>query len=705
MFQGFLENTTYFLLSRGGASMDKKTKLRLNNKVMKYALRYIGIPILLVLIIESLNRKSMISGIKYMIDRPSLFVFNTLIIMLTVSVALFFRREIFVFTMISAVWLIFGIVNFVILSFRVTPFSAVDITLLESAISVSGHYLNALNIAMIILAFVLVLVSMVCLYRMAPKHKHTTQKKLIISGISVALIAMAIFFLRNQSNSVQALSTNYTNISEAYENYGFVYCFTNSIIDTGISKPDDYSKENVEKILAGLSAEPSDTSVKPNIIFIQLESFFDVDTVKSLQLSADAIPNFHKLQQNFSNGLLTVPTVGAGTVNTEFEVLTGMSQKDFGTSEYPYKTILRDTTSESICYDLKNLGYTSHCVHNNEGTFYGRNKVFTNLGFDTFASMEFMNGLEDNPNGWKKDQILTKEIIDTLDSTTGPDFTMGITVQSHGKYKGFDVDNDAPIKVNKAPDGMEDSYLYYVNQLYEVDKMIGELVSALESRNEKTVLVLYGDHLPSLDIEKKDLTDSNLYQTQYVVWDNLGLSKESKNLASYQLYAEILERVGIHEGNITKFHQNAEWKTKTYHENLKMLEYDMLYGENYAYAGNKPYQTTNLRMGTRTITITDVTKNESGYLVTGTGFTPYCHVLFEGDELSTEWVDASHIQIVDELEYNTEAQEDGSTSADSTTEVEKEDIPNAFFIQVQTDGGTVLGESEVLKWENSSLAK
>ena len=86
-----------------------------------------------------------------------------------------------------------------------------------------------------------------------------------------------------------------------------------------------------------------------------------------------------------------------------------MSQKDFGTSEYPYKTVLRDTTSESICYDLKSLGYSSHCVHNNEGTFYGRNKVFANLGFDTFTSMEFMNGLEDNPNGWKKDKNGTQK--------------------------------------------------------------------------------------------------------------------------------------------------------------------------------------------------------------------------------------------------------------------------------------------------------
>ncbi len=683
-------------------------------RIAGYSLRYIGIPVLLELIIESLNRKSVVSGFLYMFDKPSLFLFNTLIIMLTVSVALFFKREIFVFTLISAVWLIFGIVNFVILSFRVTPFSAVDITLLESAISVSGHYLNARNIAMIVVAVVLVLGCLVYLFQKAPRHKRTTQKKLLISAVSVMLVAFAIFFLRFQSHSVQALETDYTNISEAYENYGFVYCFTNSIIDTGIGKPADYSEERVKQVLGRLDTSTKSSGERPNIIFIQLESFFDVSTLRNLKLSKDAIPNFHKLQKEYSSGLLTVPTVGAGTVNTEFEVLTGISQKDFGASEYPYKTILRDTTSESICYDLKNLGYTSHCVHNNEGTFYGRNKVFKNLGFDTFTSMEFMNGLEDNPNGWKKDSILTREILDTLDSTKGPDFTLGITVQSHGKYQGFETPDNAPVKVLKAPEDMEEAYLYYVNQLYEVDQMIGELVDALEKRNEKTILVLYGDHLPSLDIKKEDLIDSNLYQTQYVVWDNLGLAGMKQNLASYQLYSEVLERIGICEGNITKYHQNAYWRTKSYYEDLKVLEYDMLYGENYAYQGKKPFEPSDLVMGTKPVKITDVCRNERGFMLTGENLTPYAHVLYDGSELSAEWIDSSHIQILDEIEYEPEEEPEASpepspaASPEATAdkkEEQKEDIPNAFLVQIRTDGGTTLGESEVLFWKDTSLSK
>lgn len=60
-----------------------------------------------------------------------------------------------------------------------------------------------------------------------------------------------------------------------------------------------------------------------------------------------------------------------------------MNVQDFGTGEYPYKTILQETPCESIAYDLKELGLASHVIHNNTATFYDRNIVFPKLGFDS----------------------------------------------------------------------------------------------------------------------------------------------------------------------------------------------------------------------------------------------------------------------------------------------------------------------------------
>lgn len=659
-------------------------------KVKRYVSFYILLPIVLEFLIEALSRKSLIAAVKYAINSPLLFAFNTLIIMLTLSIAMFFKREVFALTTISVVWVIFGIVNFVILHFRVTPFSAVDFTLIKSAISVSSHYLNLFTIAMIIVAIFVVLIGLICLFRKAPVNEQHGYRKIIFSILCCLTLGVAIIVLHRSSNSVQALSTHYTNISEAYENYGFAYCFANSILDTGIKKPEDYSKQSVKKITKALKDEKN-TDKRPNIIFIQLESFFDVGYEKNLQFSEDPLPVFHSLQKKYSSGLVTVPTVGAGTVNTEFEILTGMRQHDFGVSEYPYKTVLKSKTSESICTDLKKLGYSTHAVHNNEATFYGRNTVFSNIGFDTFCSMEYMNGLTDSPNGWSNDDVLSREIMKTLDSTSGPDFTMAITVQSHGKYDGIALD-DPTIKVTGAPERKEQAYEYYVNEIHEVDRMIDTLIKELSNRKEETVLVLYGDHLPSLDIQKDDLSNVNLYQTQYVVWDNMNLKKKTKNLHAYQLYAEVLDRIQIHEGMITKYHQQTKHRSKLYLTGLTTLSYDLLYGDNYAYDGENPFKQTELQMGTEPVKLTSVQKTKSGYRVVGSGFTPYCKVYYDGTLVESEWISSGCLQLQDEFELD---EADKKDSGEPETEVtEPRDVPNAFVVEVQSDDGVVLSSTQ-----------
>ena len=659
-------------------------------KVKRYVSFYILLPIVLEFLIEALSRKSLIAAVKYAINSPLLFAFNTLIIMLTLSIAMFFKREVFALTTISVVWVIFGIVNFVILHFRVTPFSAVDFTLIKSAISVSSHYLNLFTIAMIIVAIFVVLIGLICLFRKAPVNEQHGYRKIIFSILCCLTLGVAIIVLHRSSNSVQALSTHYTNISEAYENYGFAYCFANSILDTGIKKPEDYSKQSVKKITKALKDEKN-TDKRPNIIFIQLESFFDVGYEKNLQFSEDPLPVFHSLQKKYSSGLVTVPTVGSGTVNTEFEILTGMRQHDFGVSEYPYKTVLKSKTSESICTDLKKLGYSTHAVHNNEATFYGRNTVFSNIGFDTFCSMEYMNGLTDSPNGWSNDDVLSREIMKTLDSTSGPDFTMAITVQSHGKYDGIALD-DPTIKVTGAPERKEQAYEYYVNEIHEVDRMIDTLIKELSNRKEETVLVLYGDHLPSLDIQKDDLSNANLYQTQYVVWDNMNLKKKTKNLHAYQLYAEVLDRIQIHEGMITKYHQQTKHRSKLYLTGLTTLSYDLLYGDNYAYDGENPFKQTELQMGTEPVKLTSVQKTKSGYRVVGSGFTPYCKVYYDGTLVESEWISSGCLQLQDEFELD---EADKKDSGEPETEVtEPRDVPNAFVVEVQSDDGVVLSSTQ-----------
>lgn len=128
-----------------------------------------------------------------------------------------------------------------------------------------------------------------------------------------------------------------------------------------------------------------------------------------------------------------------------------MSVKFFGPGEYPYKSILNEKTCESYAYDLKSIGYSAHAIHNHRGVFYNRNKVFANLGFDTFTSLEYMSNVIKTPKNWAKDNVLVGEILTALDLTENEDYIYTISVQGHGKYPTEQVIEDPEITVLSAP--------------------------------------------------------------------------------------------------------------------------------------------------------------------------------------------------------------------------------------------------------------
>lgn len=67
-----------------------------------------------------------------------------------------------------------------------------------------------------------------------------------------------------------------------------------------------------------------------------------------------------------------------------------------------------------------------------------------------------------------------------------------------------------------------------MNQIHEMDAFVGDLIQELEARDERTVLVLYGDHLPALGLEAENMESSSLYRTEYIIWDNFGLEQQDE---------------------------------------------------------------------------------------------------------------------------------------------------------------------------------
>ncbi len=333
-------------------------------------------------------------------------------------------------------------------------------------------------------------------------------------------------------------------------------------------------------------------------------------------------------------------------------MLTGMSVKFFGPGEYPYKSILTEATCESIPYDLKSIGYGTHAVHNHRAVFYGRNKVFANLGFDTFTSVEYMNHVVRTPKNWEKDFVLTDQVMDALQSTKQEDFIYTCSVQGHGKYPTEQVIKDPEIVVTKAPTTeLKWQYEYYANQIHEMDQFIGELTERLKKYDEKVVLVIYGDHLPALEMTEDEMKTGSLFKTQYVIWSNFPMQKVDKDMYSYQVGADVLDRLGLHMGVMNKYHQD-HMDSQTYKADMRKLEYDMLYGKKYIFNGENPYKKVDMKMGVKPIKITNIVRIGDKLYIKGENFTEYSKISLDGKILKTIFLGSSILGLQEDVDLN-----------------------------------------------------
>ena len=598
--------------------------------------------LLLCFLIETLSRHNPVSALVYAVTRPQAFLYNTLIITCTLFLSLLARRRRFVIVLISTLWMILGLINFVMLIVRITPLGFYDFVIWLKNTSISNAYVTIWQFVLIGAGALLVIAAMAAVFRKAPKS--IPQRRL---GLLIVLAVWGITALATVPYAMYC--QDYTDPAKAYKRYGFPYSLLRSAVDRGVSRPDKYDKETISGIVPEAKDPlPPVIEGQPNFIFLQLESFLSPDNITTVSCSEDPVPTFTRLKETCSTGLLYVPMIGGGTANVEFEVVTGMRVNDFGTGEYPYSTVLQEAVCESVAYDLKELGYAAHAIHSNTATFYQRHLVFPRLGFDSFTSLEYMQEYRTNSLGWCRDKYLTVPILDALKTDKGPDVVFAVTVQGHGKYITDAPETPYAITSTGLEDNpsLKNAFEYYVSQLKETDDFLSQLLAALEAYPEPVVLVAYGDHLPALDIPEETLRSGSLLATEYVIWTNDGsLQKEDRDLASYQLTAYTLDRCGISNGKLMRFHQQRAGD-EDYLEALHQLEYDMLYGDQFLYDGQQPYEPAQMRMGLKDILLQTAEYDGKVLVVRGRNFTRSSVICKEGSQLDTLFIDNSTLAAV-----------------------------------------------------------
>ena len=348
----------------------------------------------LAFLLEVLGRQTFdLSAVGFVNERTKMFLYSIFIIFLTYSVTLITKRRLFTYIIVTLLWSVVGIVNFMMLSSRNTPFTYVDITLMKSVLPVMNNYFTPLEIGAIGALILIALVLLVVAYMYLPMEEQLNRK---IGFVKVAVIAAAFAGVTSYGFKSGMLIDEIHNIRIAFSDYGTAYCFSITALKNGIDKPSNYSDKKIEQIenrtKKSVAKIKNQKVIKPNIIFVQLESHFDVTQVKGLKFNKDPLENFHKYMKQYSSGHLSMPSYGAGTANSEFELITGMNLDHFGAAEYPYKTVLQNTTTESIATVLKQYGYKAHAIHDNSAAFYDRDLVFSQLGFDRMHEHQEVDG-------------------------------------------------------------------------------------------------------------------------------------------------------------------------------------------------------------------------------------------------------------------------------------------------------------------------
>lgn len=619
-----------------------------NAQINRFSLILHGIwAIIINYIIEAMSRHSVMAAWEYSRISTKAFLYNAFMIFVTFSVVYLFKRRAFTRIIISILWFVLGIVNGVMLSRRVTPFNAQDLKTVAEGLSLFTNYFSVLELVGLGLGVVLVILFLVYLWKTVGQFKRKVNY--LLSAAVVAASFGGYGVLTDYVIENRIVSTYFANIAFAYQDYGLPYCFAASIFNTGISEPNGYTEKMVAEITndGAIVKSTADTDMLPNVVFVQLESFFDTSEFKSLNTTIDPLPNLRKMAEEYSSGYCQVPSIGAGTANTEFEVITGMNLRYFGPGEYPYKTYLKERTAESAATAFKSFGYGAHAIHNHSGNFYSRAKVFNNIGFDTFVCKEFMN-FDTTPGGWAKDEVLLEHINDCLDSTEQQDFVFTITVQGHGSYPEKKVLKDPHLYAWGTESAKKNNqWTYYANQVYEMDTFAKNLVDMMEKRGEPAVVVFYGDHLPTLGLAEADMKSESLFNTNYVIWDNIGLKKEDGTIPTYQLMAEVMDRIGLHGGTIFNYHQERkDTEVVDYLMDLELLQYDLLYGKQYTYKGEPVITEGNIKMGVRDSEVLYLSESLDGeYTIVGNNFTKWTYVYINGEKQSRKFVNENTLKL------------------------------------------------------------
>lgn len=519
---------------------------QLNNKLfvacknLFILFNFASVPILSLFIIE--NSYSQFSTLSIENIR-----YNLIIISVLFFIVVFMTNFRFASIFILSISAIIGISNQILITSRGTPLLFYNIFQIKDALNVASSITITLNNRMLQSIFFTLFLNTyfsilpkITLPNFFPKAINKTKFdfKWFNRFIRITIGYLAITLVL--PTSIQSLVDNaditldYWKMQVTYGQYGLPLSLVSFYEDSKISKPEGYSTSNLEQLLETYSSDTDTSTTKPNIIFIQNESQSDFSTLQNLSISPDPLLNQHTLSDNTVHGTLNVSVYGGGTANTEYEVLTSNAISFLSSNLFPYQQIITQERPSFASY-LKDKDYDTVALHPQSGNNYNRQKVYPLLGFTKSYFLDSDPAISELApltidRSWPSDQFLfngIKELYEQKGDT--PLFSFVVTMQGHGGYLNSEETYPREVNIN----GSTSEYLAeteFLTSLKKTDEAFADLITYFSSYKEPTVIVMYGDHQPSLSQEfySQFMDESNpasKYSTPFVIWANFDINE------------------------------------------------------------------------------------------------------------------------------------------------------------------------------------
>ena len=458
-------------------------------------------------------------------------------------------------------------------------------------------------------------------YPLFTKHSDKVGKKIYILRFFLGFVCLTAMFCYGErfiKSAYSMESVDNATISGAGNDRYILYNFLKNdnlgnIDITHVENSYSFFLDNLDS-----TYEEAGERQFPNVIVIMNESWWNTDNIPEgvAAFSSDPMESFHRLAGNCSAGELSANIHGGGTIGSETEFLTGLNIKYF-TSFTGIATEMREHKIPTIVDYFNALDYDTVAIHPYDGNFYGRNALYTTMGFNKMIFEEDMS-YKDLYSCYISDESLAKQIIKEYEENEDMHkFIFAVSIGNHirglDSKHNFIEDYPYPISVTLSEDLDKEAYtdlVNYINGIYLANEAFAQLASYFEQKNEPTVLVMYGDHMPGFSKEAKALfnldgDDLESVRRQYAVpvlmWSNFETKQivfEGENI-SY-LPQMILEYANLPESDMSRIlkQQRNMFRTNTrivldcfgqpiesYNEkqietirHFKVLDYDILYG-------------------------------------------------------------------------------------------------------------------------------